>query len=65
MYLIYNIVYIIKNIYYTHEDESDGIRCVKFCKLVEDPERHYSSYDRNVRRVHMQDNTNTNLIQCV
>jgi cytidine deaminase len=40
----------IRNVYYTHEDEIQGIRCVKFCKLVEDPERHYSSYDRNVTR---------------
>ena len=40
----------IKNIYYTHEDEDDGIRCVKLCDLINDPERHYSSYDRNIRR---------------
>ena len=40
----------IRHIYFTHEDESDGIRCVKFCKLAQDPDRHYSSYDRNIRR---------------
>jgi cytidine deaminase len=56
--------FVIKNIYFTHEDEPDGIRCVKFCKLIEDPERHYSSYDRNVRRVNMQYITNTTFIQC-
>jgi cytidine deaminase len=43
----------IKNIYYTHQDEADGIRCVKFCNLINDPERHYSSYDRNIRRRHL------------
>ena len=46
----------IRHVYYTHEDEVEGIRCVKFCKLVEDPERHYSSYERNVtRRRNFQD----------
>ena len=40
----------IRHIYFTHEDESDGIRCVKFCKLVQEPVRHYSSYERNIRR---------------
>lgn len=39
----------IRNIYYTHEQEPDGIRCVKFCKLAQE-ERHFSSYDRNFRR---------------
>jgi cytidine deaminase len=41
----------IRHVYFTHEDETDGLRCVKFCKLIDDPERHYSSYDRNVRRL--------------
>ena len=40
----------IRHVYYTHEDEINGIRCVKFCKLVEDPERHYSSFERNIIR---------------
>ena len=44
----------IRNVYYTHEDEEHGLRCVKFCKLVDEPERHYSSYDRNMRRRHLQ-----------
>ena len=59
--------FVIKNIYFTHEDEPDGIRCVKFCKLIKDPERHYSSYDRNVRRTHLQNipnMPNTSLVQC-
>jgi hypothetical protein len=42
----------IRHVYYTHEDEIHGIRCVKFCKLVKDPERHYSSFERNVSRRH-------------
>jgi cytidine deaminase len=50
--------FVIKNIYYTHEDESDGIRCVKFCNLINDPNRHYSSYDRNVRRRHLFQESN-------
>jgi cytidine deaminase len=40
----------IRNIYYTHENEILGLRCVKFCKLIDEPERHYCSFDRNVRR---------------
>jgi len=40
----------IRHIYFTHEDETDGIRCVKFCKLAQESERHFSSYDRNLRR---------------
>ena len=40
----------IRHIYFTHEDESDGIRCIKFCKLVQEPERHYSYFDRSMRR---------------
>ena len=43
----------IRHVYYTHQDEDDGIRCVKFGKLVEDQDRHYSSYDRNIRRRHL------------
>ena len=40
----------IRNVYYTHEDEKYGIRCVKFCKLVDEPDKHYSSYDRNIKK---------------
>jgi cytidine deaminase len=46
----------IRNVYYTHEDEALGIRCVKFCKLIVEPERHYSSYDRNLLRRRPQPN---------
>ena len=44
----------IRNVYYTHQDAEFGIRCVKFDRLVEDPDRHYSSYDRNVRRPYLR-----------
>jgi len=50
----------IRHIYFTHEDESDGIRCVKFCKLAQEPERHYSSYDRNLRRLKQNKLSNNN-----
>ncbi len=40
----------IRYVYYTHEDEIFGIRCVRFDELVEDPERHFSAYDRNISR---------------
>jgi cytidine deaminase len=51
----------IRNIYYTHEKEPDGIRCVKFCKLVQEPERHFSSFDRNLRRPHSPNNSPNNM----
>jgi tRNA(Arg) A34 adenosine deaminase TadA len=35
----------IRNIYYSAKDSINGIRCVKFSKLV-DEERHVCSYDR-------------------
>ena len=56
--------FIIKNIYYTHQDEDDGIRCVKFCNLINDAERHYSSYDRNVRRRNLLQNQTQMSLTC-
>ena len=50
--------FVIRYVYYTHEEEIDGIRCVKFCKLIEDPDRHYSSYDRHLKRRRKPTNTN-------
>lgn len=47
--LSYSSYFNIRNIYYTHHDEPSGIRCVKFSKLITE-ERHYCSYDRNLRR---------------
>jgi cytidine deaminase len=40
----------IRNVYYSHENEENGLRAVKFNKLVNEPDRHFSSYDRNLRR---------------
>ena len=42
----------IRNVYYSHENEDNGLRSVKFNKLVNEPDRHISSYDRNFRRRH-------------
>lgn len=39
----------IRYIYYTVPNESSGIRCVKFSKLIKE-ERHICSFDRNIRR---------------
>jgi tRNA(Arg) A34 adenosine deaminase TadA len=39
----------IRYIYYTFPDEPSGIRCVKFSKLIKE-DRHYCSFDRNIRR---------------
>ena len=48
----------IRNVYYSHENEENGLRSVKFNKLVNEPDRHISSYDRNVRRrQNMQENS--------
>jgi cytidine deaminase len=42
----------IRNIYYTHQEEESGIRCVKFSKLINE-DRHVCAYDRNIiRRYH-------------
>ena len=44
----YNNLFNIRNIYYTTKDEIIGIRCIKFSKLIHE-ERHYCSYDKNIR----------------
>jgi len=51
----------IRNIYYSHHDEIFGLRCVRYNKFVNEPDRHYSSFDRNLRRRTssiLQDKTN-------
>jgi cytidine deaminase len=54
----------IRNVYYSHEDEQNGIRSVKFNKLVNDPDRHFSSFDRNLmRRKNLSQNLSKNLSQ--
>lgn len=37
----------IKNIYYTHKDSENGLKCEKFIDLLNDPDKHISSYDRH------------------
>jgi cytidine deaminase len=48
----------IRNIYYSHHDEIFGLRCVRYNKFINEPDRHYSSYDRNLRR-----RTSQNILQ--
>lgn len=40
-------IFSIKNIYYTHKETLDGLKCEKFSDLLNDPDKHISSYDRH------------------
>ena len=40
-------IFSIKNIYYTLKDAEDGLKCEKFSDLLNDPNKHISSYDRH------------------
>lgn len=40
-------IFSIKNIYYTLKDVEDGLKCEKFSDLLNDPNKHISSYDRH------------------
>jgi len=40
-------IFSIKNIYYTMKDVQDGLKCEKFSDLLNDPNKHISSYDRH------------------
>ena len=40
-------IFSIKNIYYTLKETEDGLKCEKFSDLLNDPNKHISSYDRH------------------
>jgi cytidine deaminase len=39
-------IFSIKNVFYTHKDTPSGLKCERFIDLVNDPDKHISSYER-------------------
>lgn len=46
----YSKIFSIRYVYYTHPNEQDGIRCVKFSQLCSE-EPHICAFDRNFKKV--------------
>lgn len=47
----YSQFFNIRNVYYTHPSELNGIRCVKFTQLSSE-EPHVCAFDRNMKKIH-------------